>query len=242
MFPLVAFVVFYRIDLQRENRDPLVPKPALDRAMSAPPNLGHSRSNVEHHQMPRLQEELGLPTDRGSVAPGYAKYHAVDGILQANPKNIGGISCADFHASSASTSRYSLYGQSRDVSCNTDSMSLGERRDQEFFSEPDVFSGKASNDLFYPSSNREDISGRASSTAPQFQTDNFLYGSHRTKEQSAFPDTRMQDSFSRQSADRLQRYSLFSEAQSRREIVLDDDIMSFRERRVERRQDRYVKN
>ena len=241
---LFTSFVFFRIELQRENRDRLVPKPALDRAMSAPPNLGHSKSNNEHHRMPRHQGEVSIPADRsncGSVAVDYAKY--AGDVPQTNPKNTGGTASADFHASSSSISRYSLYSQSRDVSGNTDNMGLAERRDQEFFSEPNVFSGKASTNLFHLTSNREDNSGRDSSATQRFQTDSFLYGRNRTRDQSVFPDARMQDSFSRQYSDRVQRFSLYSEAQSRGESVLDDDVMSFREHRVEKGgQDRYVDN
>lgn len=214
---------FCRMELGKENRDP------LDRVMSAPPSLGHSRSNFDHHQMPRHRNEFRAPA--GGEVCSYGRDSMNDNPRTA-AQHVGGRASADSLVSGLLTSRYSLHSQCRDVSANKVDAGLRERRDQDFYAEPVGLSGRESNDFFYPSSYIDPE--RANSTFERFQPDSFHNGTRRTKPQLPSPEphsthSQTQGSFNRQPGGSDQRFSLCSEAQSRGEMSPGDDVMAFRE-------------
>ncbi|KAJ7393693.1 hypothetical protein OS493_003351 [Desmophyllum pertusum] len=109
-----------RMELEKENRNPLVPDPR-ERVLSAPPSLGHPRSNVKYRQVPRPQDEA--PADhsyRRRAVPGHERH-------------MDGGASAHYRVSRPPSSRYSLHSRGHDVSA------LRERQDQDFNTEQDVF-------------------------------------------------------------------------------------------------------
>ena len=230
------------MELEKENRNPLVSDPHR-RVMSAPSSLGHSTSNFERYQMHR--EEFSVPAV-------YSNDERVISIYGRNSMthdpqtsgNMDGRVSADYHASGLLSSSYSLHSRSRDVSDIRENASLRERKGQDFYVEPDMLSGKASNDLFCSSSNYESNIDRASSTAKRFQTGSFLNGARISNAQPPFPEPRalhpqMQGSCDRQNVGSDQRFSLYSDVQSRDDMFPDRDVMTHGPRMVEKSQDRY---
>lgn len=214
------------MELEKENRNPLVPDPR-ERVLSAPPSLGHPRSNVKYRQVPRPQDEA--PADhsyRRRAVPGHERH-------------IDGGASAHYRVSRPPSSRYSLHSRGHDVSA------LRERQDQDFNTEQDVFSGRGSNSSYYPPSNYDINSERSSCAADSFKTDSFLSATRRTIAQSSFHEPHISHSQIQGTEGREQRFSLHSdierEAQSRGcQMFPDgDDVMAFRRGRLEQGVQRY---
>jgi len=167
----------------------------------------------------------------------------MDEKLQTNAQQVGGRASTDYLGSGLSNSRYSLYSQSRDVSGISHNAALRERREQDVYAEPAVINGRTKNNSFYPSSNYQGTSERGSIyIAQRFHTDSFLNGTRRTN-QPAIPErhvshSQLQSSLNRRTAGSDQRFSLNDVAQSRGNMLPDDDIMAFREHRLETGRDR----
>lgn len=208
------------MELQTENRG------GLDRAMSAPPNFNDSRSNFKQ-QLSGHQQDTALPADRskrGGTIPGYATYSANDNPHTIPPHN-GGIPSTSFHSTDASITRYSLHSQNRDLSSNA----FRERAGVDLYSEPDMFSGRVSTDLFYRSSN----SG-VNSSAEHFQQQSIF-----SKARPPLPDVERRELVSGEAFVKDQRFLLHSETQVPGEVFPRDDVVIIRDNRKERREDRY---
>lgn len=217
----------------KENKDPHVPDPP-GRVLSAPPSLGHPRSNFKHRPVPRHQDEFHAAADhsyRGQAAPGYES-HPMDDNPQNTQQHTDGTVSADYRVSRPSSSRYSLHSRGHDESSNRELMALKERRhNHDLNVEHDTLSGRGSNSSFYPRSNYDINSERSSLVAESFRSDSFLSGTRRTKPQSSFhgPHTsysRIQGTFKRQAVASDKQFSLYSdigrEAQSRGHQMFPD--------------------
>lgn len=226
------------MQLGKENKDPHVPDPP-GRVLSAPPSLGHPRSNFKHRQVPRPQDELHISTDhsyRGKAAPGY-EGHSMDDNPQVIQQHTDGRARAGYHGSRPASSRYSLHSWGHDESSNRALMALRERRhNHDLNVDHDTFSGKESNSLLYPRSNYDMKSERSSLVAESFRSDSLLSGARRTKPQSFYhepPTSRFQGTFTRQAVPSDKHFSLYSdvdrEAQSRGHHMIPDadDVMDF---------------
>lgn len=190
------------MDLGKENRDPVVPD-SHERVMSAPPSLPHSRQILEHYQKPRHQHEFIVPATHSD----YVRYSRKDNT-QASSQRMTGTLDVVYHNDGLLSSRSSCHS-------NHTGAPLRERKDEDFYVEPSLFSGRASSNLFYPNLGQESAVERGKSIAERLQT---VEGSNTQlpflEPHSANP-YRPTGSLNREIFDSDQRFSLSSEVNSR---------------------------
>lgn len=208
-----------RMVRQKVNGIPMGPM-TLNRAMSAPPGVGYTRSSLQHQLHRRHQGALRQPVDHDSSNSGYDYLPAAD-AQQTSDKG-------SFEPSSgrASTSRFSLYSHS-DLSSRIS-------RDQELYFDPIVSSGREASRLFHPNSKFDGNFKRNVSTADLLQPDILSYKGVTVRDQSSFSHFPMTESMELKPVARYQR----KVDQSAGEMVSEDGPMSFRDHGMERGRDR----
>ena len=190
------------MDLGKENRDPVVPD-SHERVMSAPPSLPHSRQILEHYQEPRHQHEFIVPETHSN----YVRYSRKDNT-QASSQRMTGTLDVVYHNDGLLSSRSSCHG-------NHKGASLRERKDEDFYVEPNLFSGRASSNLFYPNLGQESTIERGESIAERLQTDEGSNTELPFLEPHSANPYRSAGLMNREISDSDQRFSLYSEVHSR---------------------------
>ena len=202
-----AYLLFFicssfRVDLGKENRDHVVPD-SHERVMSAPPSLPHSRQILEHYQEPRHQHEFIVPATHSN----YVRNSRKDNT-QASSQRMTGTLDVVYHNDGLLSSRSSCHG-------NHTGASLRERKDEDFYVEPNLFSGRASSNLFYPNLGQESTVERGESIAERLHTDEGSNIQLPFLEPHSANPYRPTGSLNREISDSDQRFSLYSEVHSR---------------------------
>ena len=190
------------MDLGKENRDPVVPD-SHERVMPAPPSLPHSRQILEHYQEPRHQHEFIVPETHSN----YVRYSRKDNT-QASSQRMTGTLDVVYHNDGLLSSRSSCHG-------NHKGASLRERKDEDFYVEPNLFSGRASSNLFYPNLGQESTVERGESIAERLHTDEGSNTQLPFLEPHSANPYRSAGLMNREISDSDQRFSLYSEVHSR---------------------------
>lgn len=190
------------MDLGKENRHPVVPD-SHERVMSAPPSLPHSRQILEHYQEPRHQHEFIVPATHSN----YVRYSRKDNT-QASSQRMTGTLDVVYHNDGLLSSRSSCHG-------NHTGASLRERKDEDFYVEPNLLSGRASSNLFYPNLGQESTVERGESIAERLHTDEGSNTQLPFLEPHSANPYRPAGLMNREISDSDQRFSLYSEVHSR---------------------------
>ena len=190
------------MNLGKENRGPVVPG-SHKRVMSAPPSLPQSGQFVEHHQEPRHQHEFIVPATHSN----YVRYWRKDNTQASSQRMTGNLDVV-YHDHGLLSSRSSYHSNSRDAL-------LRERKDEDFCVEPNLFSGRASSNFFYPNLGQESAVERGESIAERPQTDEGSNTQLPFREPHSANPYRPAGSMNREISDSDQRFSLYSEVHSR---------------------------
>lgn len=186
----------------KENRDPVVPD-SHERVMSAPPSLPHSRQILEHYQEPRHQHELIVPATHSN----YVRYSRKDNTQTSSQRMTGTLDVV-YHNDGLLSSRSSCHSNHTDAS-------FTERKDEDFYVVPNLFSGRTSSNLFHPNVGQESAVERGESIAERLQTDEGSNTQLPFLEPRSANPYRPTGSLNREISDSDQRFSLYSEVHSR---------------------------
>lgn len=186
----------------KENRDPVVPD-SHERVMSAPPSLPHSRQILEHYQEPRNQHELIVPATHSN----YVRYSRKDNTQTSSQRMTGTLDVV-YHNDGLLSSRSSCHSNHTDAS-------FRERKDEDFYVVPNLFSGRTSSNLFHPNVGQESAVDRGESIAERLQTDEGSNTQLPFLEPRSANPYRPTGSLNREISDSDQRFSLYSEVHSR---------------------------